>query len=141
MDAIPLSQLLRGIGERISQGRFTHVLTVNPLMLAEAGSDADLAEIFEEADFCVSESVGISLVARLKGLPIKERIPGIDLTLELCALAAQKHWPVALVGGRPGIAEKAGERLEYWKYWSNYILKCCLKSKIFQKRANLFFVL
>ncbi len=81
-------------------------------MLDIARSDAELARIFQEADFCVPESAGICVVARLKGLPTINKIPGIDLMLELCGLAAKKNWPIALVGAKPGVAEKAGETLK-----------------------------
>ncbi|OGR87136.1 MAG: hypothetical protein A3A86_01850 [Elusimicrobia bacterium RIFCSPLOWO2_01_FULL_60_11] len=81
-------------------------------MLDDARTDPDMARIFETADFCVPESAGILLIARLKDLPVKERIAGIDLMQELCAVAAENLWPVALYGGGPGVAEEAAKALE-----------------------------
>lgn len=111
VDALSLPGFLRRAENRIREGRFTHVLTVNPLMLDDARTHPDMAQIFVDADFCVPESAGILLIARLKGLPVKERIAGIDLMQELCAVAAQNRWPVALFGGRPGVAEAAAKTL------------------------------
>jgi N-acetylglucosaminyldiphosphoundecaprenol N-acetyl-beta-D-mannosaminyltransferase len=111
VDALSLPGFLRQAENQIREGRFTHVLTVNPLLLALALSDADLAQIFLRADICVPESAGVLLIARLKNWPIRERIAGIDLMLELCALAAKNLWPVALLGGRPGVAETAVQYL------------------------------
>ncbi len=39
------------------------------------------------------------------GLP--ERIPGIELSEGILALAAQEGWPVFLLGGKEGVAEQA----------------------------------
>lgn len=103
---------LRRAEKRIREGRFTHVITVNPLMLDETFSNPELAKILGEADFCVPESAGILLIARLKGIPIKERIPGTDLMLELCSLASANGWPIVLYGGKPGVAEATRQTLK-----------------------------
>ena len=111
MDALSLPGFMRRAEKRIREGRFTHVLTVNPLMLDQTLADPELSKILREADFCVPESAGILLIARLKGMPIKERVPGTDLMLELCSLAAANGWPVVLYGGKPGVAEAAKNAL------------------------------
>ncbi len=80
-------------------------------MLEASMKDPLLAEIFNMSDFCIPESTGMGFIAKIKGFPLQETIPGIDLMLKLCSLAAQKKWSAALIGGAPGIAEAAGRNL------------------------------
>ena len=44
-------------------------------------------------------------------MPVVERIAGIDYMDRLCRLAASESIPVFLLGGRPGIARRASEKL------------------------------
>ena len=80
-------------------------------MLGEARKDPELRRVFEDAALAVPESVATLALSRLKGLQVSERIPGIDLLLELCRFASLKGWGIYLVGSKPGVAEKAGQEL------------------------------
>ena len=111
IDILSRRELLRGIEGRIRQGRFTQILSVNPLMLEAASQDPALAEIFSQAHFCAPESAGMAIIAHLKGIPIQETIPGIELMADLCAMAEKNGWPVCFVGGKPGVGEKTVQEL------------------------------
>ncbi len=112
MDAVRLADALNMVESKTSQSEFVQVITANTLMILDAESDAELQRIFESAGLVLPESVGVSLLAQVKGLTLPERIPGIDFMIELCALAAQKAWPVYLLGSKPGVAEQAADRLK-----------------------------
>ena len=49
--------------------------------------------------------------SRLLGSPLPEKVSGSDLLVPLMRLAAERRWRVYLLGGRPGVAEEAGEKL------------------------------
>lgn len=80
-------------------------------MLLETEKDKELQTVFSRAELVTADSVGISLVARLKGFTLKERIPGIDLMVSLCQKAEEKGWGIYLVGAKPGIAEQTAKKL------------------------------
>lgn len=112
MDSVSLSQVLSFVEQKILEGDFLQIITVNSLMLLETEKDAKLAEIFKSAGLVVADSVGIILAARMRGFRIPERIPGIDLLFSLCEIAEKKGWKVFLLGSVVGIAERAGRILK-----------------------------
>lgn len=112
IDAISFESALHAIERAVLSKAFAQIITVNPLMLDQSTRDPELQSAFEEAAWVVPESVGIALLARLKGLKISERIPGIDLMTELCKRAGLQGWKVYLLGGSPGVAEQARVHLQ-----------------------------
>ncbi len=69
-----------------------------------------LTELYREADLVVCDGTGLALASRVLGLPLP-RIPGADLAWELCSLAKEEGLSVYLLGGKPGVAERAARRL------------------------------
>ena len=111
IDAVTLHSALQFIAGQIQQKKFSQIITVNPLMLEETIKNPLLGKIFTEAGLVVPESIGITFLIRWKGLSVPERVPGIDLMLELCRQASHKGWSIYLVGAKPGVAEEAGKKL------------------------------
>ncbi len=99
---------LDGQGEPIS------LFTPNPEIVELACRDPELPAILNSAGLSVADGVGVIRAARILGDPLPERIPGVELgeaMLAYCA-AKGKERPVWLLGGKPGVAEKAGERMK-----------------------------
>ncbi len=87
------------------------VVTVNALTLLRALEDPGYAGVLARADVLLADGVGaVWAVKRLTGRTT-ERTPGIDLVDELCGVCAREGQSVYLLGARPGVAERAGERL------------------------------
>ncbi|MDD3426621.1 MAG: WecB/TagA/CpsF family glycosyltransferase, partial [Aminobacterium sp.] len=49
---------------------------------------------------------------RFLGRPVQERITGIDFLIQLCRTASVEGWPVYFLGGKPGVANAAVEKLK-----------------------------
>lgn len=60
----------------------------------------------------MNDGVGLSLAARMRGERFPENLNGSDFTVRLLQLAAERDWGVYFLGGEPGIAEVAADRLE-----------------------------
>lgn len=88
-----------------------HVVTANTLMLLAAEHDAELREILEQSALSVPESSGIAWAFRRLGVPIDCMVPGIDLMVGLCEMAAKGRHSVFLLGSAPGVVEQAAEVL------------------------------
>ena len=88
-----------------------YVVTPNPEIVWLARKMPELREAVNNADLVIPDGIGIIYAARILGTPLKERVPGIELTQELLAYAASEQLPVFLLGAKPGVAERAGERL------------------------------
>jgi len=95
-----------------AEPRFRMVVTMNALGLNETRSDAEFRRIANAADLNLPDGAGLVWALRKLKVPVVERIAGIDYMDRLCRLAASESLPVYLLGGRPGIARRAAERLQ-----------------------------
>jgi N-acetylglucosaminyldiphosphoundecaprenol N-acetyl-beta-D-mannosaminyltransferase len=87
-------------------------VTVNPLLVLASEKQAPaLREVCESADISISDSAGLSWAFRRLQVPKPDRYPGIDFAFDLCAKAATAGVSVYLLGGEPGIAERAARVL------------------------------
>ncbi len=87
------------------------IITANALMILASEDHPDLGRAFGEAALVIPDSAGVSLAARIRGRPLPQKIPGIDLTDHLCRRAAEKGWRVFFLGAAPGVAEAAARNL------------------------------
>jgi N-acetylglucosaminyldiphosphoundecaprenol N-acetyl-beta-D-mannosaminyltransferase len=59
-----------------------------------------------------ADGQSIVLASRLLNKPVPERIPGGELMTALCAFAAEHHLRIYLLGGLPGAAKRAADKLK-----------------------------
>lgn len=90
---------------------FHQVVTPGPEFLLEATAHPQFRQILNDADLSLPDGMGLHIGTRLTGQRLRQRVPGVDFVLDLVNLAAQRGSRVFLYGGRPGVAEKAAERL------------------------------
>ncbi|MEK7587711.1 MAG: WecB/TagA/CpsF family glycosyltransferase [Patescibacteria group bacterium] len=89
----------------VKQKKSLVIVTPNPEQIVRAQKDKRFAEILNRADVSIPDGIGLALVMRL------QRIPGVELMEDLVAMAAKRGYPVALIGGRAGVAVEALECL------------------------------
>ncbi|MCL6558848.1 MAG: WecB/TagA/CpsF family glycosyltransferase [Firmicutes bacterium] len=111
IDAVTLTEAVARVAAFVSQNGTHQVVTLNPEYLYRARTEEDLQEIVRGASLVTADGVGIVWAARVLGVDVPERVTGIDLMLAICEQAAVRGWRVFLLGGRPGIAEKAAAEL------------------------------
>ncbi|MGC8966897.1 MAG: WecB/TagA/CpsF family glycosyltransferase [Thermus sp.] len=111
LDPVDMEGALERIGAFL-QGAKTHqVVTLNPEIAVRAQEDEALRRAVLETELVTPDGVGILWAAkRLLGVELKERVTGVDLTLALF-----RRFPglrVYLLGGKPGVAERAAREAE-----------------------------
>lgn len=95
-----------------ADGKQHQVVTPNPeFLIAAANHDEEFFYILNKADLAIADGFGLILAGWMMGAKIK-RIAGVDLIYDICALAEKKGKSVYLIGGKGGVAEKAGENLK-----------------------------
>jgi N-acetylglucosaminyldiphosphoundecaprenol N-acetyl-beta-D-mannosaminyltransferase len=97
-------------GARTGNGGW--IVTPNLDILRQFTTCLDSRELIMAASHRVADGLPIIWASRLAGTPLPERVPGSDFVLTLPAAAARAGLPVFLLGGNPGVAEKAATRLE-----------------------------
>jgi exopolysaccharide biosynthesis WecB/TagA/CpsF family protein len=113
---VPVSMLtgdhaLAMIGSWADDGTCQMLAYVNAHTLNLAVHVDDLRRSLGRSRLVMNDGVGLSLAARMRGERFPENLNGSDFTVRLLQLAASRDWGVFLLGGAPGVAEAAAERL------------------------------
>jgi N-acetylglucosaminyldiphosphoundecaprenol N-acetyl-beta-D-mannosaminyltransferase len=87
------------------------VVTPNADQVVNLERDAALRAAYARADLVVADGMPVVWAASLLGTPVKGRVTGADLMPRLCEVAAERGLKVFLLGGGPGVAERAAENL------------------------------
>jgi len=77
-----------------------------------AQRDRAFRAIVNNAALSLCDTIGLLLVARLRGSPLRERVTGVELIGHICARAARTGAGVYFLGASPGIAEAAADALK-----------------------------
>jgi len=114
----PQSEILGFVDEFLScvskQGKETSciVVTPNPEQIVLAQKKETFKTILNSADIALPDGAGVVwALKRIYGMPLM-RITGVDFMEELCEYASTHHIPMAFIGSRGGVAEKAFSRLQ-----------------------------
>lgn len=102
-----MADTLDHISRFMDEPRLHQIATVNPEFVMTAQEDAEFRQILNEADLCLPDGVGLLYAARRWGASLPERVPGSELVYHLAERAAERGWPLFLLGAAPGVAEEA----------------------------------
>jgi N-acetylglucosaminyldiphosphoundecaprenol N-acetyl-beta-D-mannosaminyltransferase len=91
----------------LRERRGGRIVTPNVDILRLAGRDPQIAALVAGADVVVADGMPLLWAARLAGRPLPARVPGSDLIWSLSAAAARHGFRVYLLGGEPGVPQRA----------------------------------
>lgn len=85
--------------------KLSYIFTPNPEQIVQASLDKDFQSILQQATWLIPDGVGLVAASGLMALfknqvPLKTRIPGVELAADILELAQQQHYRVLLIGGR-----------------------------------------
>ena len=97
----------------ISEGGFHTIHTPNSEIVQLCIEKKEYYDIINSADLVIPDGAGVVLASRILHTPlVKGKVAGIELCENLIKLASEKGYRVFFLGGKPGIAEKASERMK-----------------------------
>ena len=107
----PIDQIISFIASTLESGHNGWIATVNPEFIVSARKDSQFLRVLNSADLAVVDGVGVQIALFLLYHIRSPRTPGADIIRDICALAANKGWPVFFLGAAPGVAEAAARAL------------------------------
>jgi|ERR1700688_1846110 len=112
IDVTDMAAVLRKIEAAAASGEPFLISTSNLNFLVASQSDAEFRESLLISDLCSADGIPIVWLARLMGVPIKERVAGSDLFEALKTVQdSTRRLKVFLFGGAEGIAAAACRKL------------------------------
>lgn len=111
IDSVTMSQAVEQVSA-YADGNGAHiVVTPNAEILKVCYENEKVRDAVNSASFISPDGVGVLYAAKILGTPVKEKIAGCDLGYNLLTECAKKGQSVFLFGAKPGVADKAGEKL------------------------------
>jgi N-acetylglucosaminyldiphosphoundecaprenol N-acetyl-beta-D-mannosaminyltransferase len=110
-DSSSLEHAVGHISDAMDTRRPCFLSTPNLNFVVAAQSDQDFYTSVVESDFVIADGMPLIWVAKLLGLPFKERVAGSTLFEELQKIQVEEPKKVFFFGGEEGIAELAHNRL------------------------------
>ncbi len=99
------------IEELILSGGTHQVATANLDFWVNSLKDVHLHRIIAGCSLVLPDGMPLVWISRLLGNPLKERVSGVDMVPMLAELSARKGYRIYLLGGRPGVGERAAKLL------------------------------
>jgi N-acetylglucosaminyldiphosphoundecaprenol N-acetyl-beta-D-mannosaminyltransferase len=109
---VTASEAVDRIEELILSGGTHQVATANLDFWLNSLHDVHLHRIIAGCSLVLPDGMPLVWISRLLGYPLKERVSGADMVPMLAELSARKGYGIYLLGGRPGVAERAKKVLE-----------------------------
>ena len=108
IDAVDLTTALRAIRTAAAASSSYLVSTPNLNFLVKSISDPEFSESLLLSDLCPPDGMAIVWIARLLGIPVKQRVAGSDIFECLRSEALEnQRLQIFLFGGAEGVAEAA----------------------------------
>ena len=94
------------------------IVTPNSEIVVNASKDPELRSMIEQADLIIPDGIGLVYASRIIGLPLKERVTGIDFLSTILGYLEETGQSVFFLGSKPGdgtnpgVAEMAVEKMK-----------------------------
>ncbi len=112
VDKVNVSEAVERIVAMLSESAPHAVYTPNSEIIMLAYKDEEFRDILNSADMLTADGIGVVYASKILKNPIEERAAGYDVACGVIRYIAQSGHALYLLGGKPGVAEKAKENLD-----------------------------
>lgn len=112
-DSVTMQEAVLRCETFLLQNREAKVIhTPNAEMVQMGVEDAEIRSLINSADLIVPDGAGVVLAAKILHRPLRGgKVAGIELCEQLLALSAKRGYGVYFLGGKPGVAAEAANRM------------------------------
>ncbi len=111
IDPWTMEETVEATGRIVSGGMFAHLIGVNADKLLQMRDDPWMDACVRRCEVVNADGASMVMAAERLGVEVPERVAGVDLMRELCALAERRGHPVYLLGAKAEVVAKAAEAL------------------------------
>lgn len=111
-DDLTVDEAVSYANECIKNHRGAYAVTPNPEIVWQCKKEPGLHKAIQDASLVLPDGIGIIYGSRILGRPLKGKVAGIDFAEQLIKALSKTGKSVYLLGAKPGVAEKAAEKLK-----------------------------
>lgn len=104
---ISMNEVLKTAEEKIKNNEQYIIYTPNTEFVMMCNKDEEFLDLMNKSDINIPDGVGLIYAAKIKKHPLKEKVAGYDLSVNLLKMANDKCLKLYVVGGKPGVADAA----------------------------------
>jgi N-acetylglucosaminyldiphosphoundecaprenol N-acetyl-beta-D-mannosaminyltransferase len=112
VDDVTSDEALDRVEQFIAEREPRQICTVNPEFVMQAQQNGAFRKVINDAALCIPDGVGLLWAARRLRHPLRERVAGSTLVVQIAERAAQSGWRLYLLGGALGVADRAAAILQ-----------------------------
>ena len=109
---ISMNEVLKIAEQKIEDDEKYIIYTPNTEIIMMCQKDEEFLNLMNKSDINVPDGVGLIYAGKVKRFPLKEKVAGYDLSINLLKKKKKKGLKLYVVGGRPGVAEAAMKNVQ-----------------------------
>lgn len=99
-------EILKVLEKRVLENKKTYIVTANAEIVMYAKDNKSYFDIITKADYIVPDGIGVVKGAKILKKEIKERVPGVELMVDLLKVANEFNQKVYFYGAKDEVIEK-----------------------------------
>ncbi len=113
VDNITMDEAVDLVSSWLTENSFPKAIyTPNSEIIMSAKKNSAFKDLLNSADLITPDGIGVVKAGKILGDPIKMRVGGFDLSCRIIEILDKKGLSLFILGGKPGVAEKAAENLK-----------------------------
>lgn len=120
VDNLSMEETLAEIKQTIENKQQLHHVVVNAGKIVAMQSDLQLRQSVNESDIINADGQAVVWASKILGKPLKERVSGIDLMINLVELAAKNNYKIFFFGAKEEVVKTVIDK--YAKQYSSDII-------------------
>ncbi len=104
---VSMDEVLKIAEKKIEKNEKYIIYTPNTEIIMMCQKDEEFLNLINNSDINIPDGIGLIHAGRIKKHPLKEKVGGYDLSVNLLKMANAKGLKLYVVGGKPGVAEAA----------------------------------
>lgn len=107
VDNLSMKETVAVVDGYIARKKPLHLMGVNADKINTLREDAELKRIVNSCEVINADGISVVWASKVLGIPLKERVAGIDLMYRLMELAEKKQYSVFFLGAKQNVVTKA----------------------------------
>ena len=107
---LTMPETLQKIEQTIHQGNQIHHVVVNAGKIVAMQTDLQLRQSVNQSDLINADGQAVVWASKILGKPLKERVAGIDLMINLVELAHKKNYRIFFFGAKEEVVKRVVEK-------------------------------
>ncbi len=107
IDNKSMKESMELIKQKIENDEQFIIYTPNTEIIMMCHKDEEFMDLINKSHINIPDGIGLIYASKIRNHPLKEKVAGYDLSVNMLKLADENNLKLFVVGGKPGIAEEA----------------------------------